>query len=184
VNPIEITAKAWKCAKCGVARYDKYIATQCCAPCVYCGADFRSPHDRLGGWMACRPCRDKHDRAREQERFEAAEKISWRDCKHGFFDGDNYYACAVEWWEAWECDHDEGDELPEYLWGAEQMGPALDVDHLLDCIYDERGGDYEIDGVEALSKAIDALNAAQPPWFEETWKTAVLLEGLAEEMGE
>ena len=99
--------------------------------------------------------------ARDQKRFEKAEKISWSDWGGGVWWGDDFFPNLDEALDKIVCDHCEGDDYPKYLWAASsrRVIDSLDVDDVAGHFIDDRGWeDMSTDDLEGTTKLQLALN--------------------------
>ena len=136
----------WFCAKCRHVHPDPLRAEACCVPVLCeCGEPVAP------GWSVCWPCREGRDRAREQERFEKAEKI--HDWGGPVFHGDTFYACVEDAME-------NLDDTPTYFWPA--VGKPfveLPLDSVLMLFEDEAYEDFDTGDLKGVAELKAALNA-------------------------
>lgn len=155
------SAKVWYCQKCRIVHKTKAWADQCCPPCA-CGAE------REKGYAYCRPCLDRRESEREQEKFAKAQKIPAKDYAGWVFcDGtgnSGYHESVDEFLEYWEDNRDEDDEKPEYVWACEENHFVfVDVADITERICENGWEDMDPDslnGLKELEAAIDAFNKA------------------------
>lgn len=192
MNAIELfhqdgkSASVFVCGHCRVVARSKEEADKCCqsTKCQYCGLDSGRQH-----WTICDACRKIKDAEREAERFQKAEKlIAWTG--HVFLEGTgrNGYSDDVgDFWDYWECDHDESDEKPKYVWACKENHFAVaDIDDLTERIADNGWEDFDPDclnGLDELKAAVEKFNVANKDLicYEPDFTRAVLLAPPAKE---
>ncbi len=125
----------------------------------------------------------------EQARFEKAEKVDGRAWGGWVVEGDTYHASVNEWLDDWIDRHEEGDDLPVFVWSADPrvVCPSLDVSDVVAPSIDAWGweemGAESFNGVAALQAALDAFVAANRDIisYHENPKKAILVEALCRE---
>lgn len=156
------SAAVFYCGQCRIVHPSEAEANQCCAPyrCDKCGHETPRYHTR------CDACRRIVEAEAERVRFEKAEKLTAWD---GFIyrDGtgrDGYSQSLEDFYDYWECDHDDGDEFPQYVWACKANHFVnADVSDITERMADEAYEDWEpdtLDGLEELKAAIDKFNEA------------------------
>ena len=142
-------AVAWYCNKCKNIAKSKSIAEDCCKlnNCKYCGKQVEEMY-----WTAHRECV-------ENEQIRKAEKLDGWD--GWVFYNDRYYSNVFELTEELECDANEDEKLPEYVYICKEVPFAkVDLGRILEHI-EENGYDGisdRLSGLDALSKSIDEFN--------------------------
>jgi hypothetical protein len=132
-------------------------------------------------YAKCSACQSKQWKeeqdAKERERFEKAEKVTYADYKGGMlFDGDRYHDDL----EALE-DHLFDAPLPEYVWACKDVGvPKANSESIIENMLENMWEDADhndLNGLAELDAAIDAFNAANESInvWEPDYTTAILL---------
>jgi hypothetical protein len=180
-------AGIWYCSECRIVKGDanggKEEADKCCSPkfCADCKEDLG---DRKSYSLICSPCRQKRNKAKEDEAFEKAEKVlpeewdSWvwtDDTGHndGYFES---VEALIEWFND-AIEDGEEDAMPCYCWTTVEEKASYRHDWIIEHICEngwENQGDHIVDEDE-LEKFIDGWCAKQLPTFQYTYKKAVLL---------
>lgn len=178
------TVVAHACGKCRRVAHDERMARQCCEPILCeCGATCRR------GWTACDDCLDRKAQARERNRFEKAEKVSWRD-----YDGPvywerpcgDYWSTATDFVDELACDSPPSD-CPPYVWACTRYGLTMDAQGIVHNQLERQ--EHHEDAADWIV-GIDELQTAMDDWLNkqsvESWAVdytrAVLLDGLVEEV--
>lgn len=171
---------AHACGKCRRVAHNEAAAAQCCEPYICeCGATCRQH------WTACEECLAKKRVLKEQERFEKAEKIPWRDYEGPVFAGSDYHESVEMYFDSLACDNEPGD-IPNFVWACTEhkMGRICASD-LIESVLDDHHEDaYEwIEDEDELQASLDAWVAKQTlvTWMEDNTR-AVSLEGAKEEI--
>lgn len=159
------------CEKCKLVHVSLESAEKCCSPnrCTCCGKVLDGKYIGLCDW-----CTAKKYAQIEKAKFDKAQKIP-ADEYDGwvYLDGtgsEGYSDSVASFVERWEDDHDENEPLPQFVWACRKQNFAkLDLDHVLYNIVEEAWEDFSIgkdlNGVDELSKALDAFNAANETVF-------------------
>lgn len=132
-------------------------------------------------YSTCSACRNKawkaEQEAKERERFEKAEKVSYADYKGGMlFDGDKYHDDL----ESLEDDLFDV-SLPAYVWACKDIGvPKANSDSIIENLLENMWEDADhndLNGLEELDAAIEKFNAANQSIsvWEPDYSTAIIL---------
>jgi len=119
-------------------------------------------------------------RANDQQRFDRAVKIDAKDWNGPVNAGDEYWETVDDYLDQME---DEGEELPDYIWGVDQIESTLNLDatDIVDWATDGKGEDLcaaDFKGFAEFKKAVDKfveLNNDHKSWYA-SGKVAVLLK--------
>lgn len=149
------------CAKCRHVAGSQHLAEQCCNNylCSKCGKDVGS---RM--WLVCEPCRDAADLEKERERFEKSEKLTeWNGWVYLEGTGrEGFSESLSDFYDNWADDHDEGGELPKYVWACKANHfVRADVSDITERMCDDAYEDFEPDtlnGLDELKAALDKFN--------------------------
>ncbi len=175
------SSKIFYCSKCRIVWPDKEKADRCCEPtkCQYCGKESGRQH-----YLACGPCDRANEIKRETARFEKAEKlVKWDSWV--YLDGvgsDGFFESVSHFSEIWECDHDENEEIPDYVWACKKIPfAAVDFDRIIERICEEAYEDFDSDslkGVDELKAAVEKFNEANKDIvsYEPDYSKAILLK--------
>jgi len=189
MKPFELYTKSgksagiWACGECRIVAHTKEQAEKCCKPyqCKHCGVECKKY------WTVCDDCRRKADRAREEQRFEKATKIT-----PGLWQGGMIYAGdGMGWRDGYFTDFEELEDwcasedvpLPNYVWNCtgEKIFERLTLERIADWLSDDVYDDFEYDAVgeEALGKAIEAFqrrnDLPQNTVYTTDYSTAIVL---------
>jgi len=117
----------WACPECkaivqGIEN-ESFARTHCVRICEDCNKEMRN-----SGWLACASCRGKRESLEEQNRFEKATKVDWKD-----YDGyvycplnDTFSASVEEFLE------DFDDLAPSYIWACTPEEFKIDASNVLE----------------------------------------------------
>lgn len=152
----------WYCSECRSVHSDERGAQSChgITKCEDCGEELgtRQPYYRT----KCQACYAKDWREKQQAeelaRYEKALKVQASDYTGPqVFFNDRYY-------ETVEDAIDSADEAPGYVWAAKDIGlPKANIDSIIENVLDgawEDADENDLNGVDALQKAVDAFNEA------------------------
>ena len=150
----------WYCGECKAVHRNENFASQCCdRRCSECG----KPAPK--GWTICDLCRAKQGAAKEQARFENAEKLTewkgWVFCEDfgyngGFFESVNELLdfCG---------DKDEtgvGHRVPEYCWACkENQFVKVDFGDITERMADDAYEDWDPGDLKGIPEFTSALAA-------------------------
>lgn len=142
------TVECWRCSNCGMVWQDKGMAEKCCV-CDICGG----PADKGYGGNRCRKCRDAEWERIDNEKWQKAAKVGWKD-----YDGEGVYIEGVgseyffpvpdpqEVIDFWESYNEES--FPGFaalrIWGVAPSPIELDPDRLAEELNDGAYEDYEV----------------------------------------
>lgn len=168
------------CTNCRCVKPDKDAADKCCEPtkCQYCGKESGRQY-----YLACESCDYANQVKKESDRFEKAEKRTQWD-GWVYLEGtgrDGYSESLSDFYDNWADDHDEGGELPEYVWACSKNHFAVaDVSDITERIGDNAYEDFDTDdlnGLDDLKAAIEKFNEANNDVvsYEPDYKIAILL---------
>jgi len=172
------SAGVFYCPVCLFVSRSRELAEACCKPriCDKCGLEIEKH-------SYCHPCHDKAERAKEQARFEAAEKLTTWDGwvfseGHGYNEG--FAASVDDLFDAVE----SPDDIPDYVWTCDPVPfvfASLDdikqrIEESEDAYEDFDANDCE--GLPELEKAIEAFNEANKGTvsYHPNYKRALLVD--------
>ena len=157
------SAGVFYCEKCRNVAGSQHLAEQCCKNylCSKCGKDTGSR-----SWLVCDACRAADEVAKERARFEKAEKLSaWDGLVYLEGTGrDGFSDSLSDFYDNWADDHDEGGELPKYVWACKANhfvnAAVSDITERM-CDYAYEDFDPEtLDGLDELKSALQKFNEA------------------------
>lgn len=147
------SAGIFYCEKCRCVAGSQHLAEQCCQNylCSSCGKDVGSR-----SWLVCDECRDAKEVALEQSRFDKAEKLTtWSG--YVFHDG-NFSDGISDFYDSWADDHDEGGELPKYVWACKpDQFVTVDFDLIMEQIEQNGFEDFDAETLNGLDELKAAL---------------------------
>jgi hypothetical protein len=119
-------------------------------------------------------------RANDKQKFDRAKKVPAKNWLFPVNAGDEYWETVDEYLDQME---DEGEELPDYIWGVDQIEPTLNLDatDVVDWATDGKGEDLcaaDFKGFAEFEKAVEKfveLNKDHKSWYA-SGKVAVLLK--------
>jgi hypothetical protein len=165
MNPTELfhadgrSAGVFFCGECKLIYRsgELELAENCCKPwkCDTCGA----PTEKY--WTACRECRAKVQRDKDQAQWEKAEKVLAKDWDGPVWNtaDDSYHPDLGDLIDDWVCDHERGEPLPHvYVCDADTMKFDAErmIEHALEEHYEDASDDISQAAHEELQQALDA----------------------------
>lgn len=184
MNPINLLlpdgtpSKVWACGECKMTRADQEHAEKCCTlvPCKFCGKATDKKFRASYLTEACDPCRTIEGSRKGAERLEKAEKLD--DWDGWVWDEHDYYPSLDDYVEHLECDHDELDEWPDWVYVAESRpGVVLKAEQILENACDDGYDDMmdDLKGEAEFEAAIKAFNEANATLlvYDGDWSRAV-----------
>lgn len=121
-----------------------------------------------------------HESEREDERFEAAEKVAWKSYDGPVWDGGDYYSSA----EAYADDHED---IQRYVWAVKTRDLKLDARDVIESALEAQGFTSEAENwivdESGLQRMLDQWAGKLPieAWVVD-YSRAVLLDGIVEEL--
>jgi hypothetical protein len=145
-----------------------------------CGAERRQ------NFTECEPCLYKRQAeeadAKEQARFDAAEKVSSKNWTGEYVWSDRFEELFSDIDELLGRYEDEGEEPPEYVWECEEEVLTLDGEDILHDALEREGGLFMLEHMapvvaQDLQAALDGWLKKHPVrWWKEAHRRAVLLK--------
>lgn len=151
------SAGIFYCEKCLCVAGSQHLAEQCCKNylCSKCGKDVGSR-----SWLVCDACRSAAEVEKERERFDKAEKLTTWD-GWVFLEGigrEGFSESLSDFYDNWADEHDEGGELPKYVWACEANHfVRADVSDITWAMEGEAYEDFDFDTLEGLDELKAAL---------------------------
>lgn len=148
----------WICGECSLTGPSQDAAEQCCRHRICaCGAKCEN------NWLKCTPCRKRDDEAKAAARWSAAGKVPAAEHHGWVYDDrtDDYHEDVGAFVDAWECDHDEGDEPRGLLYACMPVRLELDAHRILE---DATQDHHEDAYCDLDARAIDELQVFLSAW--------------------
>ena len=152
------------CGECKYTRPSQEQAEQCCRPNICkCGAESGRT------WLVCAACRHRDAEARDEARWAKASKVPAGDYAGWVYDDDKdeFHSDVGAFVDAWECDHEEGDEPRGRLYACVPMDFALNAADMLESAtqdhHEDAYDDFDAGAVNELQAFLDGWAQANAP---------------------
>ena len=148
------------CGECKYTARTQEQAERCCRPNVCaCGTECER------SWTTCATCRHRDDEAKDAARWANASKIAATDYSGWVYDDDasEFHSDVSAFVDAWECDHEEGEEPRGRLYACSPIGLYLNAADILESATQ----DHHEDAYDNFDQdAVDELQAFLSAWAQ------------------